>query len=60
MPFVTLPAAGVIEKSVAQHVEVAEAVSAGDAPAAVAAYRRHLEHVRDTTIQSMVAARLAE
>ncbi|MBK8083761.1 MAG: FadR family transcriptional regulator [Devosia sp.] len=51
---------GVIEKSVAQHVEVAEAVSAGDAPAAVAAYRRHLEHVRDTTIQSMVAARLAE
>ena len=44
---------GVIEKSVAQHVEVAEAVMAGDAAAAMDAYRRHLEHVRDTTIQSM-------
>jgi GntR family transcriptional repressor for pyruvate dehydrogenase complex len=44
---------GVIEKSVAQHVEVAEAVMAGDAEAAARAYRRHLEHVRDTTIQSM-------
>lgn len=44
---------GVIKKSVAQHVEVAEAVMAGDAAAAVAAYRTHLEHVRDTTIQSM-------
>ncbi|MDP1731010.1 MAG: FCD domain-containing protein [Devosia sp.] len=44
---------GVIEKSVAQHCEVADAVAVGDAEAAVAAYRRHLEHVRDTTIQSM-------
>ena len=44
---------GNIEKSVAQHIEVAEAVVAGDAPAAVAAYRRHLEHVRDTTIAAM-------
>lgn len=44
---------GVIEKSVGQHVEVAEAVEASDAEAAVAAYRRHLEHVRDTTIQTM-------
>lgn len=44
---------GNIEKSVAQHIEVAEAVSAKDAPAAVAAYRRHLEHVRDTTIAVM-------
>lgn len=47
----TLP--GVIEKSVHQHIEVAEAVVARDAAAAAAAYRRHLEHVRDSTIQSM-------
>ncbi len=46
-------APGVIEKSVAQHIEVAEAVMAYDADAAADAYRRHLEHVRDTTIQSM-------
>lgn len=44
---------GVIAKSVAQHVEVAEAVVAGDADSAMAAYRRHLEHVRDTTILAM-------
>ena len=41
---------GVIEKSVRQHCEVAEAMIADDAAAAVAAYRRHLEHVRDTTV----------
>lgn len=44
---------GVIEKSVGQHVEVAEAIIAKDTAAAAAAYRRHLEHVRDSTIQSM-------
>lgn len=44
---------GNIEVSVAQHIEVAEAVMAKDAAAAVAAYRRHLEHVRDTTITAM-------
>jgi GntR family transcriptional repressor for pyruvate dehydrogenase complex len=44
---------GVIEISVAQHVDVAQALVAGDAEAAVAHYRRHLEHVRDTTIQSL-------
>ena len=49
----TMP--GNIEKSVAQHIDVAEAVMAGDAVAAVAAYRRHLEHVRDTTIIAMTA-----
>jgi DNA-binding GntR family transcriptional regulator len=32
---------------------VADAILAHDAPEAVAAYRRHLEHVRDTTILSM-------
>jgi DNA-binding GntR family transcriptional regulator len=32
---------------------VAEAIVAGTATAAVEAYRHHLEHVRDTTIQSM-------
>jgi DNA-binding FadR family transcriptional regulator len=40
-----------IEKSVGQHIEVAEAVMAGDADRAVAAYLRHLEHIRDTTIE---------
>jgi GntR family transcriptional repressor for pyruvate dehydrogenase complex len=44
---------GVITRSVGQHIEVAEAVLAGDAETAAAAYRRHLEHVRDTTVQSM-------
>jgi GntR family transcriptional regulator, transcriptional repressor for pyruvate dehydrogenase complex len=43
---------GVIETSVRQHIEVAEAVAARDAVAAAAAYRRHLEHVRDSTIHS--------
>lgn len=51
---------GVIRKSVAQHVEVAEAILAGDADKAAAAYRAHLEHVRDTTIQSMALARRQE
>jgi GntR family transcriptional regulator, transcriptional repressor for pyruvate dehydrogenase complex len=46
-------APGVIEKSVRQHMEVAEAVVAHDAAAATAAYRRHLEQVRDSTNQSM-------
>ncbi|MEQ1770837.1 MAG: FadR/GntR family transcriptional regulator [Devosia sp.] len=41
---------GNIEISVPQHIEVAEAVVARNTKAAVAAYRRHLEHVRDTTI----------
>ncbi|WDR02320.1 FCD domain-containing protein [Devosia algicola] len=44
---------GVIEKSVGQHCAVADAIVAGDAKAAVEAYRAHLEHVRDTTKQSM-------
>lgn len=44
---------GTIEKSVGQHIEVAEAVLARDAAAAMAAYRRHLEHVRDTTLAVM-------
>lgn len=49
---------GVIAKSVGQHVAVAEALVVGDADRAIAAYRGHLEHVRDTTIQSMAARRL--
>ena len=40
-----------------EHVEVAQAVLDHDVEAAVAAYRRHLEHVRDTTVQSMASAR---
>ena len=46
---------GIIEQSVAQHIAVARAVMDADAPAAVAAGRRHLEHVRDTTIVAMTA-----
>jgi GntR family transcriptional repressor for pyruvate dehydrogenase complex len=48
---------GNIEKSVGQHIEVADAVMANDPPGAVAAYRRHLEHVRDTTFAAMANAR---
>jgi GntR family transcriptional repressor for pyruvate dehydrogenase complex len=44
---------GNIEKSVSQHIEIAEAIMAGQTEAAVAAGRRHLEHVRDTTIAAM-------
>lgn len=44
---------GVIGKSVKQHIVVAEALMASDAAGAVAAYRAHLEHVRDTTILAM-------
>jgi GntR family transcriptional regulator, L-lactate dehydrogenase operon regulator len=53
---VAITAPGAIEKSVGQHIAVAEAVMAGDAAAAVAAYRAHLEHVRDTTIAAMANA----
>ena len=48
---------GVISRSGVQHIAVADAIVAGDAAAAVAAYRAHLEHVRDTTIQSMAIAK---
>ena len=44
---------GVIETSVAQHCEIAAAVAEGRAGVAASAYRRHLEHVRDTTIRSI-------
>jgi DNA-binding FadR family transcriptional regulator len=47
---------GVIKVSVAQHCDVADAVLAHDGDAAVAAYRKHLEHVRDTTVQTMAAS----
>ena len=40
-----------IRKSTAQHCDVADAICAGDAPAAATAFRLHLEHVRDTTIE---------
>lgn len=46
---------GVIQVSVAQHCAVAEAIAAHDPDAAAAAYRRHLDHVRDTTIRSMAS-----
>ena len=44
---------GIIKKSVRQHIEVAEALMARNPSAAADAYRKHLEHVRDTTIQFM-------
>ena len=44
---------GNIKISVAQHIEVAEAIMAKSAQGAVDAYRCHLEHVRDTTIVAM-------
>ncbi len=47
---------GIIATSVGQHIEIAEAIAAADPAAAVAAGRRHLEHVRDTTILVMTAA----
>lgn len=50
---------GNIEVSVGQHIEVATAVMERNAAAAVDAYRRHLEHVRDTTITAMSRARTA-
>ena len=51
---------GIIKKSVLQHIEVAEAVMARDASAAAIAYRQHLEHVRDTTIQFMAGTNANE
>lgn len=44
---------GTIAVSVAQHIDVAEAVMARDPDAAAAAYHRHLEQIRDTTLQTM-------
>jgi GntR family transcriptional repressor for pyruvate dehydrogenase complex len=48
---------GVIAKSATQHIAIAEAILAGDPTAAVAAYRAHLEHVRDTTISAKESLR---
>lgn len=48
---------GVIARSVVQHVAIAEAISIHNAEAAVIAYRRHLEHVRDTTLHARTNAR---
>ncbi len=47
---------GIIEKSVCQHIEVAEAIMNCNAAEAAKAYRSHLEHVRDTTIQFVAGA----
>jgi GntR family transcriptional regulator, transcriptional repressor for pyruvate dehydrogenase complex len=46
-------APGIIPTSVRQHVEVAEAVMAGDEGRATAAITRHLQHVHDSTVQSI-------
>jgi DNA-binding FadR family transcriptional regulator len=48
---------GIIEKSVRQHIVVAEAIMASDGEAAALAYREHLEHVRDTTVQFRASAK---
>jgi DNA-binding FadR family transcriptional regulator len=50
---------GTIEKSVKEHIAVADAVMAADPASAVAAYGKHLEHVRETTIQAMLKAHSA-
>ena len=50
-------APGHIEKSVQQHIIIAEAIMAEDAEAAVAAYAEHLDHIRQTTIEAMGKAR---
>ena len=44
---------GNIKKSVTQHIEIAEAIAQRDPAKATKAYRRHLEHVRDTTLAAM-------
>lgn len=44
---------GNIKKSVIQHIEIAEAIASRDPVKATKAYRRHLEHVRDTTLVAM-------
>ncbi len=44
---------GNIKKSVIQHIEIAEAIANRDPVKATKAYRRHLEHVRDTTLAAM-------
>ncbi len=54
----TLP--GVIEVSVAQHCDVADAICDHDPDAAVAAYRRHLEHVAATTDRAIELTRNKE
>ena len=48
---------GNIEKSVGQHIEVAEAVIAGDAAAAAAAYRRTWSTSATPPSQSMASQR---
>ena len=50
---VAMAVPGVIERSVGQHVAMAEAIMDRNPAAAVAAYRQHLEHVRDTTLQAL-------
>jgi GntR family transcriptional repressor for pyruvate dehydrogenase complex len=54
----TLP--GVIEKSVNQHCDVAQAIVDGDPQAAAASYRSHLEHVSKTTVLAIQATRRGE
>jgi GntR family transcriptional repressor for pyruvate dehydrogenase complex len=44
---------GNIKKSVMQHIEIAEGIAQRDPAKATKAYRRHLEHVRDTTLAAM-------
>ena len=54
----TLP--GVIEKSVNQHCDVAQAIAQGDADAAAASYRSHLEHVSKTAVLAIEATQRGE
>jgi len=45
---------GVIDSSVCDHDAIVEGIATGDAERAVAAYRMHLDHVRQTTRQAVV------
>lgn len=49
---------GVIDVSVCDHDEIVEGIAGGDPERAVAGYRMHLDHVRQTTNQAV--AKLAE
>ncbi len=48
---------GVIERSCEDHLLIAEALVEGNSDAAVAAYRGHLDNIRDTTIRSLAEVR---
>ena len=50
---IAMSRSGAIAQSVADHCRIAEALVGHDSDAAVAAYREHLEHVRESTNRSL-------